>query len=254
MSIDRNNVTGRSVVDANRKFYDAVAGDYEKIDGRRSSSLEKWLRSNIGDIRKKCPGGKLLDLGAGSGLVTRLAEGVFDTRIALDVSHAIISANRAYFNRGVAADINRLPFRDKSFDAVTCFSVLHHLYDFEHLVPEVARVLRPGGIFYSDHDMDKKFSQKFYFPLSIYRKASDRKTKYHKACNVITPELYSLSEWQEEGIDSEKITTLFEKAGFKVEFSFHWFGLSAWSDTLFGDRRYPRGWAPLLSLKARKTI
>ncbi len=43
------------------------------------------------------------------------------------------------------ADISRLPFRDDSFDVVSCFEVLEHLDDPAGALGEMARVLRPGG-------------------------------------------------------------------------------------------------------------
>ena len=41
----------------------------------------------------------------------------------------------------------RLPFPDASFDAVTSNMVFEHIADFEKPVSEIARVLKPGGLF-----------------------------------------------------------------------------------------------------------
>ena len=41
----------------------------------------------------------------------------------------------------------RLPFADASFDAVTSNMVFEHIADFEKPVSEIARVLKPGGLF-----------------------------------------------------------------------------------------------------------
>ncbi|HLR84201.1 MAG TPA: class I SAM-dependent methyltransferase [Nocardioidaceae bacterium] len=45
------------------------------------------------------------------------------------------------------ADVTALPYPDASFDTVTSFLMLHHVIDWEKAVAEVARVLRPGGVF-----------------------------------------------------------------------------------------------------------
>ncbi len=45
------------------------------------------------------------------------------------------------------ADAEALPFEDDSFDAVTCRIAPHHFANPERFVSEVARVLRPGGVF-----------------------------------------------------------------------------------------------------------
>jgi len=43
---------------------------------------------------------------------------------------------------------DRLPFQDASLDAVTMFDVLEHLAEQESVLHEIARVLRPGGLFH----------------------------------------------------------------------------------------------------------
>lgn len=243
----------KAVLDANRKFYDAIAENYEKIDGRRNSELESWLRKNLYNISKRCSAGKLLDLGTGSGLVSRCVRGLFNLRIAIDVSQKIIALNRNSFNFGLVADINNLPFASESFDAIVCFSVLHHLYDFELLVSEVSRVLKPGGIFYSDHDLEKTFSERFHMLLTLYRKFCNSKARYINSNTGITSELYKLTEYHEKGIDSEYLADLFMNKGFSVECCFHWFGLTPITDLVFKKRWYAHGYAPLFSMIAIKT-
>lgn len=44
------------------------------------------------------------------------------------------------------ADMNRLPFRDRVFDAVVCSEVIEHVPREEVKLAEQARVLRPGGL------------------------------------------------------------------------------------------------------------
>jgi ubiquinone/menaquinone biosynthesis C-methylase UbiE len=249
----RCEIMERRVKAANRQFYEAVAHCYEEIDRRRSPTLEAWLFKNLANIRERVYEGRLLDIGAGSGLVTRCAEGLFVLRVGIDLSSRILAANRNAFDFGVTADTDSLPFPDNSFDVVTCFAVLHHLYAFKSLVYEVARVLRPGGVFYSDHDMDAAFSQRFRPLLLLYRKFHNAGSKYRKASEEITQELYNLTEWQENGIDSLGLIQLFQRAGFSVEPKFHWFGLSPITDMLFGIRDRARGWAPLFSLVAINT-
>src|SRR4029434_9789677 len=52
-----------------------------------------------------------------------------------------------------AGDAGRLPYPDRSMDAVFGFSVLHHV-DLEPTLAEMRRVLRPGGmIWFSEPNM-----------------------------------------------------------------------------------------------------
>ncbi len=249
----REEITRERVTEANRIFYDAVAEDYEKIDGRRNAGLMRWLRSNLEGIRKISPGGRLLDIGSGSGLVGRCAEGIFEYRAGIDVSKAIVDANRNSYDFVIEGDLNKLPFESESFDVITCFAVLHHLHGFESLVSEVSRVLKPGGVFYADHDMDKKFSENFYLPLAIYRRLKNAKGQYGKIAGKAAYDTYDYAEWQADGIKSGEIVKLFREKGFSVSVKYHWYGLSFFTDIVFSKMPYPRGFAPVFSIQAVKT-
>jgi ubiquinone/menaquinone biosynthesis C-methylase UbiE len=52
---------------------------------------------------------------------------------------------RCVFRCGAA---ERLPFPNRSFDAVFDFGVLHRVPDWQAAVAEIARVLKPSGRFY----------------------------------------------------------------------------------------------------------
>lgn len=49
--------------------------------------------------------------------------------------------------RGVVGDAERLPFTQRSLDAVTCRIAAHHFPSPESFVAEVSRVVKPGGVF-----------------------------------------------------------------------------------------------------------
>jgi|YNPNPStandDraft_1061719.scaffolds.fasta_scaffold34268_3 ubiquinone/menaquinone biosynthesis C-methylase UbiE len=46
------------------------------------------------------------------------------------------------------ADVHALPFRDRSFGLVACFSALHHFYSPDDALAEIRRVLRADGVFF----------------------------------------------------------------------------------------------------------
>jgi ubiquinone/menaquinone biosynthesis C-methylase UbiE len=48
------------------------------------------------------------------------------------------------------AAAEHMPFREGSFDVVTAYSILHHMYDLPGMLAETRRVLRPGGWLYAD--------------------------------------------------------------------------------------------------------
>ncbi len=243
--------TAIDVKRANRKLYDAVASDYEAIDGRRDQSLSAWIRRQLRQLATKHGAGRILDLGAGSGLITRQARGIFRETVALDLSPSILAAAKDIAHRRIAADTDALPFADQSFNVVTCFAVLHHLYDTAALADEVARVLKPGGAFWSDHDMDAAFHNRFRWPLTVYRRMRAAEAKY-TAVDGIDEKTYELAEFRENGVDSDRFARQLRNAHLSPQVNFHWFGLTGLTDRLFRDRRHRRGWAPLLSVVAVK--
>ncbi len=250
---DRRAISADQVRTANQRFYDTVAEQYEDIDGRRSPRLKAWLSAKLAEIRRDAPGGNLLDLGSGGGFLCRCAKDIFSFRVGMDVSEKILAANKDAFEKYVVGDVDRLPFENETFDAVTCFAVLHHLYDFTGLVPEAHRVLKPGGIFYSDHDMESAFARRFRLPLWLYRRLRKADSHYRKIDDGLTREVYELTEWHSDGVDAIRLVELLNKAGFSVTAGYHWYGLSPVTDRLFGARMCKRGWGPLLSLMARKS-
>jgi SAM-dependent methyltransferase len=94
----------------------------------------------------------VLDIGCGSG---NMAKAIKRELPHLEVSgvdfanSAIESASREPGGVNfIVAPAERLPFPDASIDAVTMFDVLEHVDKPDEVLSEVARVLRPGGLFH----------------------------------------------------------------------------------------------------------
>ena len=101
--------------------------------------------------------GNAIEVGAGSGrLLIRLGQERPYRLFALDYAPYAIRAVRENYGRaGVSGealfgDAQRLPFADASFDVVLSGGLLEHFRDPAPIVREMARVLRPGGLFYAD--------------------------------------------------------------------------------------------------------
>jgi len=91
--------------------------------------------------------GRCLDLGCGTGLALPLLEAAGWETIGVEVSEPQLARARRRGATVLQADAHALPFDDGSYDAVV--SILTHT-DFDDLravFAEVARVLRPGGVF-----------------------------------------------------------------------------------------------------------
>jgi SAM-dependent methyltransferase len=49
-----------------------------------------------------------------------------------------------------------IPLDDESQDVVYCISVIEHILNFEKIISEISRILKPGGIFILTNDIDLK--------------------------------------------------------------------------------------------------
>lgn len=92
------------------------------------------------------PAGHLLDLGAGAGAVPEMDFRHRAARVSgLDPDPRV--HDNPYLDEASVGDGRAIPFPDASFDMVIADNVLEHLDVPEAVFCEVARVLRPGGLF-----------------------------------------------------------------------------------------------------------
>jgi ubiquinone/menaquinone biosynthesis C-methylase UbiE len=98
-------------------------------------------------------GDRVLDVGCGTGVVTRLAAervGPSGSVVGLDVNPAMleVAASATPTEAAIewrAASAEAIPFADGSFDAVLCGLSLQFVKDREEALCEMSRVLVPGG-------------------------------------------------------------------------------------------------------------
>ncbi len=128
------------------RSYDATADVYERIWAPRFAEPARDLVAHA----ELAPGMKVLDVATGTGIV---AAAVAD---AVAPGGLIASADRSpqMMRQGLGAgrpglrsvaDVVDLPFRDGTFDAVTCGFAMHIFGNHQTALFEMIRVLRPGG-------------------------------------------------------------------------------------------------------------
>lgn len=91
---------------------------------------------------------RVLDLGAGRGRVPEMNfRGIAAHVTGVDLEPSV--ADNPYLDEAVILDASSatLPLADASYDVVFTSNVLEHLEDPSTLFREVARVLKPGGVF-----------------------------------------------------------------------------------------------------------
>ncbi len=103
-----------------------------------------WQGQRVLNLR--CVGGFISEaLAARGAQVTGLDPA--SEAIAAAVAHAKASGYVIKYDVGVG---EALPYANECFDAVVCVDVLEHVLDLPRILREVARVLRPGGMFLFD--------------------------------------------------------------------------------------------------------
>ncbi len=90
--------------------------------------------------------GRLLDAGGGTGRVAEALHGQAGRIVVADLSrHMLHYAARRPVLAAVAAQTERLPFPDETFECVIMVDALHHVVDQAATAGELFRVLKAGG-------------------------------------------------------------------------------------------------------------
>ena len=138
-----------------RGFFDALADDYRESHGEAGPLLRyrlRLIRRLLKDVGRSC----LVEIGCGNGLHLFPLAAEFDTAIGTDLSPGMIAAAEAIRAeqphgkrvRLTADPAERLAsVEDGVADAVLCVGAFEHMLDKGRVLKEVARVLKPGGVF-----------------------------------------------------------------------------------------------------------
>jgi len=139
-----------------REVFDSVAERYDVMNDLMSLGLHRvWKRFALLHTGLR-PGGRALDVAAGSGDLTRgLARQVgreglvwstdINARMLAVGRDRMLDAGHAGHVRFALADAEHLPFKSASFDCVTIGFGLRNVTDKAAAIAEMQRVLRPGG-------------------------------------------------------------------------------------------------------------
>ena len=124
------------------------------VERFRASAEFAEVRALLGG---RIEGGRVLDLGAGTGLATyALARSGAEVVYALEPDPSAVVGRGAIERLGLGPNVRLLeaagesiPLPDGELDLVYARQVLHHIQDLTRLTRECARVLKPGGVFFA---------------------------------------------------------------------------------------------------------
>jgi len=122
-------------------------------------------------------GDRVLDVATGGGHTALAFAGIARRVVAYDLTEPMLQAARGHLqacgaaNVGfVAGDAGALPFRDGSFDIVTCRTAAHHFADVGAAVRQIHRVLRAGGTLLLQDILGHDDSEASSFILEVERR------------------------------------------------------------------------------------
>ena len=200
----------RAVKEANRQVYNNQSLDqYDRNPSIFETGRQREILEQLKTFGAERPVRDVLDIGTGTGNILRLARDLWPRTVGLDLGENLLAQLRARQSDLllVAADGERLPFGAEAFDLVTLYGVLHHLLDPAPTFAEILRVLRPGGILYTDHDPNRFFGR-FYRPF--YLLAHRGRPGFASA----TEDLAEFHHTRSPGLDPVRLTAALRRLGF----------------------------------------
>jgi ubiquinone/menaquinone biosynthesis C-methylase UbiE len=138
----------KAFFDAGADSWDAMGADINRV--HKVAGVADWF-----DIT---PGQTVLDVGTGAGiLLPFLSTKVTNQGLIIGMDFAYQMLEKAQKRTGenpitlTNAGVGAIPFREATFDRVTCFSAFPHFPDKKRALAEMIRVLKPGGRLYIAH-------------------------------------------------------------------------------------------------------
>jgi len=121
-----------------RLTFGAHADAYERARPEWPEQAARWLVPEGAEL--------VVELGAGTGKLTRAIAGLGVRVVAVEPDPRMLAVLRSRGLEGVEGSAEAIPLRDGVADAVVAGSSLHW-FELELALPEIHRVLRPGGRF-----------------------------------------------------------------------------------------------------------
>ncbi len=124
------------------RSFETVAQEYERHRPDYPVEAVEWAAAQLGLE----PGARVLDVGAGTGKLTRVLVAAGFETVAVEPGGAMLDQLRLVVPEAEAheAPAEAIPLPDASIDAAFAAQAFHW-FDRERALPELQRVLRPGG-------------------------------------------------------------------------------------------------------------
>jgi len=121
------------------------------------------IKSKLSLIKKFHHAGNILDLGCGLGYFLNgiIKDGTFNAK-GVDVSEDALAYIKAKFNITGFNETNLDTFKDKQFDVITQWHVLEHVFNLQHRLHQLKRILSTKGTMFIAVPNSAGWDAKYY--------------------------------------------------------------------------------------------
>jgi len=230
---------------ANIRYHTKLSKTYDETQPQYNQENVTRLRERMKRLAKTTGGGRLLDIGCGTGFILSIAAPFFDEVYGIDITPAMLERARRMARskkirnmKLIEAGCEDAPFPGANFDVVTAYGVLHHLPELLPTFKEARRLLKKKGVFYAALDPNYYFWQSM---MSLPEKGAALsdilETERRSVCEMVgevqnvvgadlDPQTIMDAEYQKTkgGMKEERVLQLLKRAGFKkVDYEYTWF-------------------------------
>lgn len=143
----------KSVLKANIALHAAMADEYNANEPHfRKENVDKVERI-LTKLFKDTNAKRLLDMGCGTGFIINIAKKYMTEIHGVDITVAMMNKIDKSGKCKIELhehDAGTFPVQEGSFDMVTGYAFLHHLYDIKPILRNAYKALKPGGKAYFD--------------------------------------------------------------------------------------------------------
>lgn len=229
----------QKVIEANIALHSKMSDDYSTCEPHFRAENIANVEAKLKPIFEQTNAKKMLDLGCGTGFVISIAKKYVAEIHGVDVTKAMMDKVDKSGNAKIELfqhDTGSFPAADGTYDMVTAYSFLHHLYDVTPTLKTAFNALRDGGIFYADLDPN------YYFWEGVNK--LDRNGEYDgivkREIEMVTykdedieknfgvdKNVFNSAEYGKNikgGFKAEELEASLKNIGFKkITFFYHWF-------------------------------
>lgn len=232
-------LTHEQVMQANIELHSKLADAYNKNEPHFYPENVKKVDAIIARLVKETGARKVLDLGCGTGFMIDITKKHVTEIHGVDITTAMMDKIDRLGDCKIELHVgDACTFREGagSFDLVTGYSFLHHLFDVNPVLETAYEALKSGGKAYFDLDPNFYFWDGVgtldragtYDPIvkreieMVTYKDEDIEAKFG-----IKGEVFNSAEFGKSyagGFKEEAMTAMLRSIGFKqIEFFYHWF-------------------------------